>query len=86
MRKGKSPQEAALQVLERIVAFAKDNRDKKGQPDFDITFYAVNKRGEYTGAAVWSATRRGRPARFAIADASGPRLVEAAYLLKREKP
>jgi N4-(beta-N-acetylglucosaminyl)-L-asparaginase len=83
MRQGKSPQEAALKVLERIVAFAKDNRDKKGQPNFDINFYAVNKKGEYAGVSVWSGTKSGRPARFTVADASGPRLMESAYLLKR---
>jgi N4-(beta-N-acetylglucosaminyl)-L-asparaginase len=85
MRQGKSPQEAALQVLERIVAFAKDNRDSHGQPNFDINFYVVNKKGEYAGASVWSATKGGHPARFAVADASGARLVESAYVLKRAK-
>jgi N4-(beta-N-acetylglucosaminyl)-L-asparaginase len=85
MRQGRSPQQAALQVLERIVALAKDKRDKKGQPDFNIHFYVVNKKGEHAGASVWSATKSGSPARFAVADATGARLVDSAYVLKREK-
>ncbi len=39
----------------------------------------MNKKGEYAGAALWSG------ARFAVADASGARLLESAYLYKREK-
>src|SRR6266542_1195152 len=74
MRQGRSPQQAALQVLERIVALAKDKRDKKGQPDFNIHFYVVNKKGEHAGASVWSATKSGSPAGFAVADATGARL------------
>ena len=89
MRQGKSPQEAALAVLQRVVDFARDNRDAKGRPDYNINYYAVNKKGEYAGASIWSGSYgRGdvlHPARFAVADASGARLVESAYLLKREK-
>lgn len=89
MRQGKSPQEAGLAVLQRVVDFAKDNRDKKGRPDYNINYYAVNKKGEFAGTSIWSGSYgRGdvlHPARFAVADASGARLVESAYLLKREK-
>lgn len=88
MRQGKSPEQASLATLERIVNMARENRDKAGRPSFGLNFYAVNKKGEYGSASVWSASR-GRsgqhyPARFAVADASGARLVEAAYLFKRE--
>lgn len=90
MRQGKSPEQAALATLEHIVNMARENRDKAGRPNFGLNFYAVNKKGEYGSASLWSASR-GRsgqhyPARFALADASGARLVESAYLLKREKP
>ena len=88
MRQGKSPEEAALETLRRIVALAKDNRDERGQPKFQTVFYAVNKRGEYAGAAVYDgtygATGRFSRAKFAIADASGARLLETAYLYKKE--
>jgi N4-(beta-N-acetylglucosaminyl)-L-asparaginase len=90
MRQGKSPEEAALATLRRIVDGARYNRDKKGQPDFNINFYAVNKKGEFAGASIWNgsygSSKTFHPARFAIADASGARLQESAYLLKKAAP
>lgn len=90
MRQGKSPEEAALKTLERIVALAKENRDERGRPRFNINFYVVNKKGEHAGAAIWSGSwgKSGKftPARYAVADAAGARHVESAYLYKREKP
>jgi len=90
MRQGKSPQEAALKTLERIVAFAKDNREDSGRPKFQTVFYAVNKRGEYAGASVYDGsyggTGRFSRAQFAVAESSGARLLETAYLYKKEPP
>ncbi len=82
MRQGKSPKEACLEVLRRIAAMTRDRRllDKNGKPNFGIFFYAVNKRGEYGGAAMWSQSRTGKPNQFAVADASGDRLEDCAYL------
>src|SRR5437870_1478580 len=90
LRQGKSPEEAALKTLERISALAREHHDAAGRlkPDFNINFYVVNKKGEHAGAALWSGSygKRGySPARHAVADASGARLVESAYLYKREK-
>jgi N4-(beta-N-acetylglucosaminyl)-L-asparaginase len=90
MRQGKSPEEAALKTLERIVNGAKTYRDKRGQPDFELNFYALNKKGEYAGASIWNGSygtgKTLHPARFAVADASGARIQESAYLLKRPAP
>lgn len=88
LRQGKSPEEAALRTLERIVAMAKENRDARGRPKFNLNFYVLNKRGEYAGAAVWNGSYGGSgkftTSRYAVADAAGARLVESAYLYKRE--
>jgi N4-(beta-N-acetylglucosaminyl)-L-asparaginase len=88
MRQGRSPEEAGLATLKRIVAFAKDNREKSGRPKFQTVFYVVNKRGEYAGASVYDgiygATGKFSRAQFAVADASGSRLLETAYLYKKE--
>jgi len=90
LRQGKSPEEAALKTLERIVALAKENREDTGRPRFQTVFYAVNKRGEFAGASVYDgtygATGKFSRTQFAIADASGARLLETAYLYKREPP
>lgn len=91
LRQGKPPEEAALKTLERISALARENHDARGRlkPGFNINFYVVNKKGEYAGAALWSGSyaKSGTytPARFAVADVSGARLLESAYLYKREK-
>jgi len=90
MRQGKSPEEAALKTLERIVALAKENREKSGRPKFQTVFYAVNKRGEYAAASVYDgsygATGKFSRAQFAVANASGARLLETAYLYRKEPP
>ena len=88
LRQGKSPEESALTALKRIVAFAKDNREKSGRPAFQTVFYVVNKRGEYAGASVYDgvygSTGKFSRASYAVADASGARLRETAYLYKKE--
>jgi N4-(beta-N-acetylglucosaminyl)-L-asparaginase len=82
MRQGKNPQQACLLACERIHAQTKAKRllDEKGRPRFNVEFYAVNKQGEFGGASMWSG------ARFAVNTGEPEsRLVEAAYMFKREK-
>jgi hypothetical protein len=90
MRQGKSPEQAALAVLERVVNGAKYARDKSGQPDYNINYYVVNKRGEYAGASIWNgsygASKNFHPAQFSVADAGGARHQDSAYLLKKKAP
>jgi N4-(beta-N-acetylglucosaminyl)-L-asparaginase len=88
LRQGKSPEEAALKTLERIVALAKEQKDERGRFKENINFYVVNKRGEYAGAAIYDgsygASGKFTRSRFAVADASGARHEDSAYLFKRE--
>jgi N4-(beta-N-acetylglucosaminyl)-L-asparaginase len=83
MRQGKHPRDACLEVLKRIAAVTKDKRllDKKGRPNFGIKFYAVNKKGEYGAASMWSSPAN-KPAKFAVADSRGARLEDCAYLFE----
>ncbi len=82
MRQGKSPRDACLEALRRIVAVTRDKRllDKQSRPNFGIKFYAVNKRGDYGSGSMWSDPKSGKPAKFAVADAKGARLEECAFL------
>ena len=82
MRQGARPREACLEVLKRIASTTREKRllDAQGRPDFAIRFYAVNKKGEYGSASMWSDKKGGKPAKFAVADAAGPRWEECAYL------
>lgn len=56
MRQGKSPEEACLLACERIARQTKMARllDADGRPDFDVRFYAINKRGQFGSAGLWS--------------------------------
>jgi len=79
MRLGKSPEEACLEALKRIDKHSRDPRLRRrdGRPNFDVKFYALNKRGEYGAAALWS------QAQFAVHDERSRRLEDCAYLYKR---
>lgn len=82
MRQGKSPEQACLLALERIVKRTKEKRlqDDKGRPRFGMDFYAINRRGEYGAASLWSGSR------YAInTGEKASRLVDSAYLFKRER-
>lgn len=85
MRRGASPQEACLDALRLITA--RYGNDQERLREIDVNFYALNKRGEYAGAAIWSHTVNSRGERrrrqFAVADRSGARLMESNYLHER---
>lgn len=77
MRQGMHPKDAALATLKRVVAMTPPRLlDERGRPKFQLNFYAVNKGGEYGGAAI---TR----SRFAVADEAGARIEDAAVLYER---
>lgn len=79
MRQGKSPEEACLMACQRIVDHNKMRRlkDDNGRPNFDVKFYALNKRGNFGSASLFDAGR------MAVHDGKEARLVESAYLYKR---
>jgi N4-(beta-N-acetylglucosaminyl)-L-asparaginase len=82
MRQGSSPEEACLRTLERITETSKRQPhllDEEGNPRFGLSFYAVNKKGEYGSARMWSGGR------FAIHDGITNRREEAAFLFKRKQ-
>lgn len=79
MRRGLSPTDACLETLRRVVATTEPRLLRPdGQPNFDLSFYAVNKRGQFGGASLYSG------ARFAVCDGSSARLVDCAYLYERQ--
>ncbi len=78
MRQGNSPEQACLATLERVVRTTKEKRLllKDGRPGFQLSYYAVNKMGQFGGAALY-------PSRFCINTGADSRLVASAYLFKR---
>ena len=80
MRDGFSPEEACLRALKRIIDKSKlwpERLDPKGLPRFDVNFYAVNKKAEYAGAAIW----KGRY--YSVHDGKENKLKPSAYLFAR---
>ncbi len=59
MRAGKSPREACLGALDRLVRATRVPYllDADGRPTFDVKFYAVNPRGESGAAAIWAGAK-----------------------------
>jgi hypothetical protein len=74
-------------TLERIARTTRDRRllFPNGRPNFDITFYAVNKAGEYGAAAMYDVSSAGKRAQFAVADSRGARKEDCAYLFERRR-
>ena len=47
--------------------------NERGQPKFNLNFYAVNKRGEFGAASLY-------PGRFAVHDGTEAKLMDTASL------
>ncbi len=79
MRQGKSPEQACLDACKRIVDHNTMRRLKNddGRPNFNVNFYAINKKGEYGGAGIFSGGK------FALHDGTAARLLDGAYLYKK---
>jgi N4-(beta-N-acetylglucosaminyl)-L-asparaginase len=79
MRSGMSPVDACLEALRRVVTFTTEARlhNEQGLPNFNVNYYAVNKNGEYGGAAIWAG------ARFAVCTGGESRREDSAYLFER---
>ena len=76
MRSGSSPEEACLHACRRVAEHTIEKRllDGLGRPNFDLKFYAINKKGEHGGAALWAGGE------YAVCDGAEPRLVKLASL------
>lgn len=79
MRQGKSPEQACLDVCKRIVDHNKMRRLKKegGRPNFNVNFYAINKKGQYGAASIFNGPK------FALHDGTSAKLLDVAYLYKK---
>lgn len=79
MGQGKTPEEACLLACKRVVEHTKMKRLMRddGKPNFNVTFYAINKSGDYGSAAIWS------NAKFTVHDGLTVKKLDSAYLYKR---
>ena len=81
MRRGSSPKDAGMTALKRIAANTIEKRllNSRGQPNFNVTFYVLNARGEYAGVALY-------PTHYSVCTEAGPSTlsVEALFAGKPE--
>lgn len=75
MRQGKSPQKACEEAVERIVKLT--NLRGKKLKEIQVGFIALNKKGQYGSYCVQGGFN------YAVHDASGNRLLDANYYLKK---
>ena len=69
MRRGMSPKDAGMEALKRIKANTVEKRllNSRGEPNFNIRFFVLNKRGEYAGVSMYSSGET----RFALCTEKG---------------
>ena len=81
MRRGKHPKDAGLEALRRIKANTIEERllNERREPNFNINFYILNRKGEYAGVAMYNPGNRQQ---FAVCDEKGGRLELTTPLLQ----
>ncbi len=79
MRRGMSPKDAGMEALKRIKANTIEKRllNSKGNPNFNIRFFVLNKRGDYAGVAMY----RAGETKYAVCTENGAQAVELEPLL-----
>lgn len=75
MRMGKSPKDAGMEALKRIQKNTVEKRllNKRGLPNFGISFYIVNTKGEYAGVSMYAS-------RYAVCTENGPQTLNSEPL------
>jgi N4-(beta-N-acetylglucosaminyl)-L-asparaginase len=76
MRRGLKPTDACLETLKRVVRLTPARLLRDGRPTFNLTFYAVNKAGEFGAASLY-------PSRYAAHDGKEGSLRDTAHLFPK---
>jgi N4-(beta-N-acetylglucosaminyl)-L-asparaginase len=76
MRRGLKPTDACLETAKRAVRLTPPRLLKDGRPTFNLSFYAVNRRGEFGAASIY-------PSRYAANDGRDGARRDTAYLYQR---
>jgi N4-(beta-N-acetylglucosaminyl)-L-asparaginase len=80
MRRGASPKDAGMEALRRIKTNTVERRllNTKGNPNFNIRFFILNRRGEYAGVSMYHAGET----KYAVCTEHGARAPELEPLLE----
>jgi len=76
MRRGLKPTDACLETLKRVVRLTPPRLLKEGRPTFNLSYYAVNKRGEFGSASLY-------PTQYAAHDGKDGSLRDTASLFEK---
>jgi len=76
MRRGLNPTDACLETLKRVVRLTPPRLLKEGRPAFNLSYYAVNKRGELGAGSLY-------PDQYAAHDGRDGALRDTAYLYQK---
>jgi len=73
MRRGSHPKDAAMAALKRVKENTVEKRllNSRGLPKFGLSFYVVNKKGDYAGVSMYGGEGRN----FALCTENGPESV-----------
>jgi N4-(beta-N-acetylglucosaminyl)-L-asparaginase len=89
MRKGMHPKDAGMEALRRIKANTVEKRlfNSKGNPNFGISFYVLNAKGEYAGVSMYPAylresTKEVVKSTYAVCTEKGPETLPCEALLE----
>ncbi len=82
MRRGMHPKDAGLEALKRIRANTVERRllNSQGNPDFYVSFYVVNAKGEYAGVSMYG-VYKSRPIQYAVCTEKGPQTIPVEALI-----
>jgi N4-(beta-N-acetylglucosaminyl)-L-asparaginase len=77
MRRGAHPKDAAMTALRRVVKNTIEKRllNTKGQPNFGLSFYCLNAKGEFAGASMYEA-------QYAVCTENGPQTLATDALFQ----
>ena len=83
MRQGMRPKDAILDAFKRVARNFDNDAARLAQ--IDLSFYALNKEGEYAGGSLWDRRSKGGPvAQFAVCTSDGPsRHENCVFLMQR---
>ena len=82
MRRGAHPKDAGMAALRRIKSNTIEKRllNQRGEPNFDIKFYILSKKGEHAGVGMYG----GQSGNYAYCDEHGVKTVAIEPLLQGE--
>ena len=82
LRRGRHPKDAGLEALKRIRENTVEKRllNAKGTPNFGISFYILNAKGEHAGVTMYEQSGTLKPS-YAICNENGPQMISAEALI-----